>query len=110
MFELANTQYTYLFILPIVVWISYLLYTNWRTKKQDEIADASLYHSINPNRSNRKLVIKQLLQLLGMASLVIALINPKVGTRLETITRKGVDVVFAIDVVTIDILAFQLRH
>jgi len=98
MFELANTQYTYLFILPIVVWISYLLYTNWRTKKQDEIADASLYHSINPNRSNRKLVIKQLLQLLGMTSLVIALINPKVGTRLETITRKGVDVVFAIDV------------
>jgi len=98
MFELANTQYTYLFMLPIVVWISYLLYTHWRKKKQDEIADATLYHSINPNRSNRKLVIKQLFQFLGMASLVIALINPKVGTRLETITRKGVDVVFAIDV------------
>ena len=98
MFELENTQYTYLFLLPIVVWVSYLLYTRWRKKKQAEIADAQLYHSINPNRSNRKPVIKQLFKFLGMVSLVIALINPKVGIRLETITRKGVDVVFAIDV------------
>ena len=28
----------------------------------------------------------------------IALVNPKVGTKLETVTREGVDIVFAIDV------------
>jgi Ca-activated chloride channel family protein len=39
-----------------------------------------------------------LCQFVGLVCLVIALINPKIGTRLETITRMGVDVVFAIDV------------
>jgi Ca-activated chloride channel family protein len=35
---------------------------------------------------------------LAIASLVIALVNPKVGTKLETIKREGVDIVFAVDV------------
>jgi Ca-activated chloride channel family protein len=36
--------------------------------------------------------------LLIIASIAIALVNPKVGSRLETIKREGVDIVFAIDV------------
>ena len=35
---------------------------------------------------------------LAIGSLVIALVNPKIGTKLETIKREGVDIVFAIDV------------
>ena len=30
--------------------------------------------------------------------LIIALINPKIGTKIETFQRLGVDIVFAIDV------------
>ena len=33
-----------------------------------------------------------------MASLVVALANPKMGTKLKTVKREGVDIVFAIDV------------
>jgi len=35
---------------------------------------------------------------LAFASLAIALVNPKIGTKLETVKREGVDIVFAIDV------------
>ena len=35
---------------------------------------------------------------MAIACLTIALVNPKIGTKLETVKREGVDVVFAIDV------------
>jgi Ca-activated chloride channel family protein len=36
--------------------------------------------------------------LLGIAFLVISLVNPKMGSKLKTVKREGVDVVFALDV------------
>lgn len=98
MFDLGNPEYQYLLILPIIVWVAYLLYKSWRKRTQEQLADSILFSQINPNQSNRKSVLKQIIQFLGLTALVIALINPRVGTRLETVTRKGVDVVFAIDV------------
>ena len=98
MFDLGNPQYMYLIVLPILVWVAYMVYRSWRKKKQVEFADSVLFSQINPSQSQRKSVIKQILRFLGLSFLVIALVNPKIGTRIETVTRKGVDVVFAIDV------------
>ena len=98
MFDLGNPQYQYLIALPIIVWVVYMIYKSWRKKKQIEFADSVLFSQINPNQSQRKSVIKQIFRFLGLTCLVIALVNPKIGTRIETVTRKGVDVVFAIDV------------
>lgn len=36
--------------------------------------------------------------MLGIAALVVALVNPKIGSKMETVKREGVDIVFAIDV------------
>ena len=36
--------------------------------------------------------------LIGFAFLIISLVNPKMGTKLKTVKREGVDVVFALDV------------
>ena len=98
MFDLGNPQYQYLIVLHVLVWVAYMVYRSWRKKKQEELADSVLFNQINPNRSKRKTVIKLVLRFLGLTSLVIGLVNPKIGTRIETVTRKGVDVVFAIDV------------
>ena len=35
---------------------------------------------------------------MGLAFLTLGLVNPKIGTKLETVKREGVDIVFAIDV------------
>ena len=98
MFDLGNPQYQSLLLLPLVVWVFYMFYKTWRKRKQAAFSDASLLAQLNPKQSNRKSVFKMLFQFLGLVALVIALVNPRIGTRLETITRKGVDVVFAIDV------------
>ena len=35
---------------------------------------------------------------MGIISISFGLVNPKIGTKLETVKREGVDIVFAIDV------------
>tara|TARA_B110000971_G_C20025618_1_gene508662 strand:- start:445 stop:1485 length:1041 start_codon:yes stop_codon:yes gene_type:complete len=98
MFDLGNPQFQYLLILPIVVLVMFWFYKTWRKRAQAAFADAALLAHINPKLSNRKIVLKVVFQFLGLTALVLALINPRIGTRLETVSRKGVDVVFAVDV------------
>ncbi|HCO83897.1 MAG TPA: BatB protein, partial [Arenibacter sp.] len=58
----------------------------------------SLLKRLTPDRSNFKSTLKLIFVLLGIASLTMALVNPKIGTKLETVKREGVDIVFAVDV------------
>ena len=53
---------------------------------------------LSPNRSIFKSVLKMLVLCLVFFCLAIALVNPKIGTKLETVKREGVDIVFAVDV------------
>ena len=65
---------------------------------QNKFADKELLKKLSPNRSTFKSVLKIVVVSLALACLVVALVNPKIGTKLETVKREGVDVVFAIDV------------
>jgi Ca-activated chloride channel family protein len=70
----------------------------WQKKTQRKFADKELLARLSPNRSTGKSVLKIVLLCLAIASFVIALVNPQFGTKLETVKREGVDVVFAVDV------------
>jgi Ca-activated chloride channel family protein len=65
---------------------------------QNKFANKGLLKRLSPNRSMFKSILKLIVWLLAISSLVIALVNPKVGTTLETVKREGVDIVFAVDV------------
>jgi Ca-activated chloride channel family protein len=43
-------------------------------------------------------MLKMLFILIGVTMFIIAMINPKIGTKIETFQRLGVDIVFAVDV------------
>ncbi|MDH3697233.1 MAG: VWA domain-containing protein [Flavobacteriaceae bacterium] len=70
----------------------------WKNRRQRQFADAGLLRRLAPNQSSFKPILKFLFVLLGITSLVFALVNPKMGTKLETVKREGVDIVFAVDV------------
>ena len=53
---------------------------------------------LSPNQSLFKAILKIIVLSLAIACFAIALVNPKIGTKLETVKRQGVDVVFALDV------------
>lgn len=95
---LEETAYFwYLLIIPVLI-LMYIGVSLWRKRMQNKFADKELLKRLSPNKSTFKPILKLIVLCLGIASLVIALVNPKIGTKLKTIKREGVDVVFAIDI------------
>ena len=98
MFELEEKSYLYLlFVIPILVLL--FLYTQyWKRKKQLAFGDLDLIKKLSPQKSVFKPILKLIVLLLVLVCFVIALVNPKMGTKIETVKRDGIDIVFAIDV------------
>ncbi|MGC1632823.1 MAG: VWA domain-containing protein [Gelidibacter sp.] len=86
-----------LMVIPSIVLI-FLLLQLWKYRMQRKFANKALFKRLSPNTSIFKSVLKVVVLSLAFACLVIALVNPKLGTKLETVKREGVDIVFAVDV------------
>ncbi|WP_298156077.1 VWA domain-containing protein [Flavobacterium sp.] len=98
MWELDEIKYAYLlFAIPFLVLI-FLYNLYWKRKKQREFGDRDLVRKLSPEKSLFKHILKLVVVLLAFASLVVALVNPKIGTKTETVKREGIDIVFAMDV------------
>ena len=96
--ELDEKKYLYLlFILPILV-VIFLYNLYWKRKKQREFGDVELVKRLTPEKSVFKSVLKFVILILAFACFIIALVNPKIGTKTETVKREGIDIVFAVDV------------
>ena len=98
MYQLDETIYFYAFAILPVLWLGYLWVRNWKKKTQANFASSKILDALSPDRSGFKPLLKLLVVTLGFSCFVIALVNPKIGTQLETVKREGVDIVFAIDV------------
>ncbi|MEO0525603.1 MAG: VWA domain-containing protein [Bacteroidota bacterium] len=98
MVQLDEKIYFYLlFIIPIMVFLFIVLQV-WKSRAQKNFADLSLLKRLTPDKSNFKSTLKLIFLMLGLTFLTLGLVNPKIGTKLETIKREGVDIVFAVDV------------
>lgn len=98
MVQFDEKIYFYLLgILPVVL-LFFLVLHIWKKKKQKEFAEANLLKRLAPNKSNFKSTLKLFFLLGGLSFLILGLVNPKIGTKLETVKREGVDIVFAVDV------------
>jgi Ca-activated chloride channel family protein len=96
--ELDEKKYLYLLIiLPILV-VVFLYNLYWKRKKQREFGSVELIKQLTPEKSVFKSVLKCVILILAFACLIIALVNPKIGTKTETVKREGIDIVFAVDV------------
>ena len=96
--ELDEKKYLYLlFILPILALI-FLYNLYWKRKKQQQFGDLELIKKLSPEKSIFKPILKLIVFLLALTCIIIALVNPKIGTKAETIKREGIDIVFAVDV------------
>lgn len=98
MIQLDEKIYFYLLsIIPFMV-IVYILIQVWKKKTQKKFATSDLLKRLAPDKSSFKAALKLIFIMLGISFLVLGLVNPKIGTKLETVKREGVDIVFAIDV------------
>ncbi|WP_405574146.1 vWA domain-containing protein [Winogradskyella sp. Asnod2-B02-A] len=98
MFRLdENIWFWTLLVIPVII-LMFLLLQFWRRSTQKKFADSALLKRLSPNQSLFKSVLKVFVLCSAFACLSIALVNPKIGTKLETVRSEGVDLVFAIDV------------
>ena len=96
--ELDESKYLYLlFLLPVVVAL-FLFNLYWKRKKQREFGDLELVKKLSPESSTFKPVLKLVIMVLAFLGLIFGLVNPKIGTKMETVKREGIDIVFAMDV------------
>lgn len=86
-----------LLIIPVMI-VFFLILHIWKHKTQGKFANKMALSKLSPNRSVFKSVLKIIILSLAFACLAIAMVNPKIGTKLETVKREGVDIVFAVDV------------
>ncbi len=96
--ELDESKYLYLlFIVPVLV-LLFLYNLYWKRKKQREFGDLDLVKKLSPEKSIFKPVLKLVVMLLALVGIILGLVNPKIGTKMETVKREGIDIVFAMDV------------
>ena len=98
MYRLEQPIYFYLLAILPIIWLAYLSVLWWQKRTQKKFAEASLLNKLVPKKSVFKAILKMIVLSLGLAFLILGLVNPKMGTALKTVKRSGVDVVFAIDV------------
>jgi len=96
--ELDEKKYLYLLLILPILGVIFLYNLYWKRKKQRDFGDIALFKKLTPEKSAFKSVLKFIVLILAFACLIIALVNPKIGTKTETLKREGIDIVFAVDV------------
>ncbi|HLO92570.1 MAG TPA: VWA domain-containing protein [Lentimicrobium sp.] len=98
MFKFEHPEFLYIiWILPLLV-IIYISYLAWKTKAIKKLGDEHVVKLLMPYRSNWRGHFKFFLNLLILTSIIIALANPQIGSQLEKVKRKGIDIVIALDI------------
>lgn len=98
MYRFEEPIYFYLLLAIPVMALLFLVSLLWRKQTQKKFASRDLLKKLAPNKSVFKSVLKFFVLAFALLSMSFALVNPKIGTKLETVKREGVDIVFALDV------------
>lgn len=94
----ATPEYLYLLIIVPIILAIYI-YSNYRRKKGLRIyGDVELLRNLMPDVSDYRPGIKFWLSLAALVLIVVALARPQFGSKKETITRQGIEVVIALDI------------
>jgi len=93
----AAPQYLWaLLALPILLALFVLAFRR-RRRALEVFGDLRLVRRLSPTSSTERRVIKAALVVASALFLVLALARPQWGARLETVSRRGVDVIVAVD-------------
>ena len=97
-FQFASPEYFYgLLMIPLFI-IIFVLMLAWRKKALIRFGDMKLVNRLIPDKSNSRAIIKFFILMLAYTFIIFALANPQIGSKLEKVERKGIDLIIAIDV------------
>ena len=98
MIRFAHTEIFYALLLVFYLLFLYWQYNRWRKRALQRWGDRKTVDRNVLMRSDSKPLMKFILLTLAYISLVIALVDPRIGSKLEKVKREGIDVYIALDV------------
>ena len=84
MFQLEENIWFWLLLIPLVMLLLFLWTQLWKKRTKRKFSDLKLLKRLSPDQSLFKSVLKFITLSLGFICLIIALVNPKIGTSLQT--------------------------
>ncbi len=100
MIKFAHTEYFILLAILLVFAILFWLYRMWLKKAKSKFGDTSVISTLMPEASTSKPALKFLLVLLATTFLIVGIVDPQIGSKLENIKREGIDLYLVLDVST----------
>lgn len=98
MFRFAHPEFLYiLIIIPLIAFINLIL-SNRRKKAIEAFGDLELLKNLMPDASYNRPVLKFYLILLALFIMIFMIAQPQFGSKLETVKRKGIELMIALDV------------
>jgi len=70
----------------------------WLKKAKSRFGDTTVISSLMPEASTSKPFLKFLLVLMATAFLVVGIVDPQIGSKLENVKREGIDLYLVLDV------------
>lgn len=98
MIRFENIEYLYLLLVIPLFIIIFIVMINWKKKALKRFGETSLLNRLMPSSSKSRPVLKFIMLMLACVFLVFGVANPQVGSKLEEMKRKGIDMIIALDV------------
>lgn len=98
MYRLDNIEYLYgLTLIPALV-LLYVLNRLWRRRTLKKLGDIEIISLMMPSVSSGKPTLRFILFLLAIIFLILGIVNPQIGSKLEEMKREGSDIIICLDV------------
>jgi Ca-activated chloride channel family protein len=98
MLRFQHSEYLWALVFLLVLQLAFISVSWWKRRSIRRLGDPALVEKLFLGYSRRLFTLKFLLLFLAFFFGVVGLANLQKGSRMEKITRKGVDVVIALDV------------
>ena len=98
MIRFANSEYFYALFLVLLFLLLFWMYNRWKRNAKKRFGDLQVIDGLMPAISDGKPLVKFFLIILAYIFLVIGIVDPQVGSKLEKVKREGIDLMLVLDV------------
>lgn len=98
MIRFEHPELFYLFLLIPMLALVFLISRTLRKRDLKAFGQESLVRAMSPLLSGNRPYIKFFIMLLAVAAVIMALVNPQTGSRMEELRLEGADIIVALDV------------
>ncbi|MCF8229091.1 MAG: VWA domain-containing protein [Bacteroidales bacterium] len=93
-----NIEFLYALLMIPVFIIIFILMMNWKKRSFRKFGEWQILSQLIPFYSRSRAITKFFVLMLAYIFLVIGIANPQVGSKLQEVERKGIDIMIALDV------------